>query len=77
LENFEIVDKLVFIKVLLFLGFLPFFLFLLCPPFPRKIFKKPAVSATNVQSAHSANKWNKKGKFLFSFSLHQLKKRNV
>lgn len=73
LENSEIVDKLVFIKVLSLQGFsllsLPS-----CPPFPRKFFKKPAVSATNVQSAHSANKWNKKVNS-FSAFLTSLKKK--
>lgn len=75
LLNFKIVDKLVF-KILLFLGFLPFSFLPSLSPFPRKhFFLKPAVSATNVQSAHSANKWNKKGIPSFQFPLHQLKRK--
>lgn len=65
-EEFEIADKLVFFKILLFPGFL---FFPCCPSHPKKKKNlKPAVSATNVQSAHSANKWKNKKTFLLSSS---------
>lgn len=58
-EEFEIADKLLvhqdsslFRVSLLLLLSLP-------PKGKKKIHLKPAVSATNVQSAHSANKWKK------------------
>lgn len=60
-EEFEIADKLMFITVLLFSGFL---FFPCCPSHPKTKNLKPAVSATNVQSAHSANKWKNKKTFL-------------
>jgi len=54
-------------KILLFSGFL-FFPYFAAPPTQRKKNLKPAVSATNVQSAHSANKWKNKKTFLLSSS---------
>lgn len=65
----------VFTKILLFLGFLPFFFLLPCPLSPENIFKNQQL-VQRIFSQHTVQtSGTKKVYFFFSVFLHQIKKK--